>query len=107
MPRISQRDQTVDGVQAVVLTLQILEMLAFGGEAARVTDLASALGTSKTRIFRHLQTLVALGYIVQDTNTDRYGAGVRLAQLGLASANQFDLLSVSRQRHRDNEQGRA
>lgn len=96
MPCISQRDQTVDGVQAVVLTLQILEMLAFGGEAARVTDLASALGTSKTRIFRHLQTLVALGYIVQDTNTDRYGAGVRLAQLGLASANQFDLLSVSR-----------
>jgi IclR family transcriptional regulator, KDG regulon repressor len=86
----------MEGVQAVVLALQILEMLAFGGEAARITDLASALGTSKTRIFRHLQTLVALGYIVQDTSTDRYRAGVRLAQLGLASANQFNLLSVSR-----------
>jgi IclR family transcriptional regulator, KDG regulon repressor len=96
MPRISQRDQSVDGVQAVVLTVQLLEMIAFGGDAARVTDLASALGTSKTRIFRHLQTLVALGYVMQDPNTDRYRAGIRLAQLGLASANQFDLLSVSR-----------
>jgi DNA-binding IclR family transcriptional regulator len=96
MPRISQRDQTVDGVQAVVLTLKLLETIAFGGDAARVTDLANALGTSKTRIFRHLKTLVALGYVVQDPNTDRYRAGIRLAQLGLASANQFDLLSVSR-----------
>lgn len=96
MPRISQKDQTVDGVQAVVLTVQLLEVLAFGGESARVTDLARTLGTSKTRIFRHLQTLVALGYIVQDSNTDRYRSGIRLAQLGLATANQFDLLSISR-----------
>jgi IclR family KDG regulon transcriptional repressor len=96
MPRITQKDQPAEGVQAVVLTLQILELLAFGGEAARLTDLATHLGTSKTRIFRHLQTLFGLGYVIQDPETDRYRAGLRLAQLGLACANQFDLLSVSR-----------
>jgi IclR family transcriptional regulator, KDG regulon repressor len=96
MPRITQRDQSTEGVQAVVLALKILEILAFSGKAGRVSLLASELGTSKNRIYRHLQTLVNLGYIVREAETERYRVGIRLVQLGSAVANQYDLLSVSR-----------
>jgi DNA-binding IclR family transcriptional regulator len=99
-----QQDRIAGGVQAVALALQILEMLAIEGKPTRVTDLANALGTSKTRIFRHLQTLVKLGYVTQDTESERYYAGARLAQLGGAVANQFSFRNISRpimQRLRD------
>ena len=50
----------------------MLEQLAFTGKPGRVTDLARLLGTSKNRIHRHLQTLVDMGYVVRDADTQRY-----------------------------------
>lgn len=96
MPPVTQKERSLDGVQAVSLVLQILEILAFGGRPCRVTELAEALGTTKTRVFRHLRTLTSLGYVVQDPVTERYGVGVRLAELGGAVARQLDLLGISR-----------
>ena len=96
MPALTQKERSADGVQAVSLTLQVLETLAFGGRPCGVTELAEALGTTKTRVFRHLRTLSRLGYVVQDPVTERYGVGVRLAELGGAVARQLDLLGISR-----------
>jgi IclR family transcriptional regulator, KDG regulon repressor len=96
MPRTTQHDLAGEGIQAVSLTLRILELLAFSRKPGRVTDLAEALGTSKTRIFNHLRTLSGLGYVVQDTETERYRVGMRLVEIGSAAANQFDLITVSR-----------
>jgi IclR family KDG regulon transcriptional repressor len=104
MSRVSQNDRREGRVQALDLALRMLEQLAFTGKPGRVTDLARQLGTSKNRIHRHLQTLVDMGYVVRDTDTQRYSVGIRLVQLGSAVANQNDLLSVSRpimQRLRD------
>ena len=104
MPRVKQKDRREERVQALDLALQMLEQLAFTGKPGRVTDLAKLLGTSKNRIHRHLQTLVDMGYVVRDADTQRYSVGIRLVQLGSAVANQYDLLSVSRpimQRLRD------
>lgn len=96
MPKVTQNDQREDRVQALDLALRMLEQLAFTGKPGRVTDLANLLGTSKNRIHRHLKTLVDMGYIVRDADTQRYAVGIRLVQLGSAVANQYDLLSVSR-----------
>ena len=52
MPKISGAGG--EGVQAVVLTLRILEHLAEEGRPIGVTSLARALGTTNGRIFRHL-----------------------------------------------------
>lgn len=95
MPRTKQ-NSAGDGVWAVSLAFQILEALAASETPKRVTDLANDLGTSKTRIFRYLQTLKNLGYIVQETDTERYQIGVRLALLGNAAAKRIDLLSIAR-----------
>jgi DNA-binding IclR family transcriptional regulator len=104
MPRVKQKERHEERVQALDLALQMLEQLAFTGKPGRVTDLARLLGTSKNRVHRHLQTLVDMGYVVRNADTQRYSVGIRLVQLGSAVANQYDLLSVSRpvmQRLRD------
>jgi DNA-binding IclR family transcriptional regulator len=93
MPRI-EGAQT-EGVQAVVLTLRILELLAQEGRPVGVTALAKALGTTKSRIHRHLRTLAQEGYILQSPDTERYQVGARLAALGRMAGDTFDLASVA------------
>jgi IclR family KDG regulon transcriptional repressor len=92
MPRIS--GASGDGVQAVVLALHILERLAEEGRPMGVTSLAAALGTTKSRIWRHLQTLMQHGYIVQSEDTERYRVGARLVTLGHAVGNSLDIVSA-------------
>src|SRR5215210_1240498 len=93
MPRVS--GGSTDGIQAVVLTLRILERLAEEGSPIGVTALARALGTTKSRIHRHLKTLTQEGYILQSEDTDRYQVGARLAALGRLAGDTFDLASIA------------
>ena len=69
------------GVQSVMIVLGVMEYLA-QREAAGVTEIATALGTTKARVHRHLRTLVAAGYAAQDEDSDRYSVGSRLVALG-------------------------
>ncbi len=94
MPRIGG-DTAGDGVQAVVLALRILEYLASQRRAVGVTALARTLGTTKSRIYRHLRTLQQQGYIVQSADTERYRIGSRLVTLGRAVSESFDLASAA------------
>lgn len=68
-------DKTGDGLQTVVLTLQILEHVVKASRGVGVTSLANTLGTTKSRIHRHLQTLVQEGYIIQQEDSERYEVG--------------------------------
>ncbi|MGY6256879.1 IclR family transcriptional regulator [Paraburkholderia caledonica] len=86
---------SANAVQAVIFALRILEHVARQKEAVRVTDLAAHFETTKTRIFRHLRTLVQHGYIVQDEESERYQVGSRLIALGLLVSGNFDIASVS------------
>jgi len=89
MPRIA--GDRGEGVQAVVLALQILEYLSEQRRDIGVTTLAQALGTTKSRIYRHLRTLVQQGYIVQSLDSDRYQVGSRLVRLGRTVNENLDL----------------
>lgn len=93
MPRIEGKSG--DGVQAVQLALHILEYVAKERRAVGVTTLADALGTTKSRIHRHLQTLLVQGYIIQPRDSDRYQSGPRLVALGRAVSDNLDLADVS------------
>ena len=97
MPTLSQKRKSKGGVQAVSLALQVIEALAFAERPQGITELAKTLGTTKTRIFNYLQTLVEHGYAVQEPDTERYRVGVRVSQIGGAVANEFNLLSLSRE----------
>lgn len=93
MPKTS--GDATEGVQSVVLTLRIIEHLASAGEPVGVTALADVLGTTKSRIFRHLRTLVQHGYIAQSPASERYQIGPSLVALSRSVAPGRDLISAA------------
>ena len=82
-------------IQSVAMALQVLETLANANGDMGVTALADALGTTKSRIHRHLRTLMSLGYISQSEQTERYRIGARLIALGQAASDSADITSVA------------
>lgn len=93
MPVVS--GEKVDGVQAVVLTLRILEHLGRAHKPLGVTAIAQALDVNKSRIFRHLRTLVAEGYLVQSQETERYAVGPKLVGLGRSVADRLQVVEIA------------
>ena len=59
----SPRQET--GVQSIVMALEILEYLAREQDPVGVATIAAALGSTKSRVYRHLRTLLTRGYIYQ------------------------------------------
>jgi len=84
-------EKKLNSVEAVKVAIRVLDELALAQRAMGVTELAEALGETKPRIHRHLQTLREMGVIDQDQSTERYRLGWRVFQLGEAAGNQFDL----------------
>ena len=78
-------------IQSVVMTGQIIEALAAAGQPMRLTALANRLGEPKARMHRHLSTLKHLGFVEQDAQTECYKLGLKLAQVGQAAMEQFDM----------------
>ncbi len=84
------------GIQSVAISLKILETLAESGGEKGVTELARELGSTKARMFRHLQTLADLGYVARDEKTGKSSVGSRLYLLGQMAGDSFDLLQAVR-----------
>lgn len=103
MPKVT--GDVGEGVQAVALALRILERLAEEGRPMGVTALAEALGTTKSRIYRHLHTLKQNGYILQSETTERYRIGFRLVALARAASDNQDLAIASYRALRDLRDG--
>ncbi|MBU8542655.1 MULTISPECIES: IclR family transcriptional regulator [Roseomonadaceae] len=97
MPRIDGPTHG-EGLQAVAMALLILEHLAQQRGDVGVTELARALETTKSRIHRHLRTLLEAGYIVQAQ--ERYRIGHRLVTLGRTVSENFDLATMAREEMR-------
>ena len=85
------RAQGTGLVQSVVMAGHILEALAAAGQPMRLTALANHLGEPKARMHRHLTTLKYLGFVEQDAKTEFYKLGLKLAHVGQAAMEQFDL----------------
>lgn len=83
-------------IQAVEFALHILEFVVQAQASVGVTELARQFDTTKSRIHRHLQTLVSAGYLLRDADTERYGISARLMALGQAVGESFELASAAR-----------
>jgi DNA-binding IclR family transcriptional regulator len=84
-------EKKLNSVDAVKVSVRILDSLALAHRAMGVTELAEQLSETKPRIHRHLATLKEVGLIEQDNANERYRLGWRMFQLGEAAGNQFDL----------------
>ncbi|MGH9321520.1 MAG: IclR family transcriptional regulator [Vicinamibacteria bacterium] len=94
--RGTKRSHAVSEVRSVSTAFELLEALAGSDEPLGVTEIARAVGITKTRGYRHLRTLVASGYVTQDPRTEKYQAGVKLFLLGQKVAGQHSFLSAAR-----------
>ncbi|WP_042337425.1 IclR family transcriptional regulator [Paraburkholderia ferrariae] len=94
-------EKTKSGVKSVQMTFDILESVVGASDEIGVSELAAQLNTTKTTIFRHLQTLMELGYLAQNPVTSRYRPGVKAYLLSRSAASRIDLLSASEAAMRD------
>jgi len=88
-------DKNSDGLQSVILTMNIIEQVVRTPKGVGVTSLANTLGTSKSRIHRHLQTLVQQGYVFQQDDSERYELGSKLLSLGQSVFDNMGLIRAS------------
>lgn len=83
-------------VNAVVTSFAIIEYMADHGRDVGVSDIARALEAGRPLVFRHLRTLVELGYVAQDPVTEKYALTARFFHLGQSVADQMDFLAAAR-----------
>lgn len=84
-----------ENVASVLKVFSVLETLV-DQKQATLSTLAQRAMTSKTTAHRLLQTMVDLGYVEQDTDTEKYGLTLKLFSLGARSLNEHsDLLRVA------------
>ena len=84
-------------IQAVEFALEILEYVARCQTSVGVSEMARAFDTTKSRIHRHLQTLVSAGYLIRNEDTERYSISARLMALGQAVSESFELATAARE----------
>jgi IclR family transcriptional regulator, KDG regulon repressor len=88
------RQSDSGGVRAADTVLSVLEAVAWAGEPTGVTQIANALRSPKGAIFRHLQTLVDRGYLLQDPDTNRYRLGSKAFLIAHLAPPAWDLARV-------------
>jgi DNA-binding IclR family transcriptional regulator len=84
-------------VRAARVAVRILELLATHDELG-VTEIARTTGTTKPRVYRHLRTLLSLGYAVQRAGSDRYARGPKLLALArvIGQSSEDGLIELAR-----------
>jgi len=84
-----------DGTQSVLLTVAIMERLAQKNGPLSISELARDIGTSKSRIFRHLQTLSSCDYVAANPTTGEYEVGGQLLAFCRAINERYDLVNLA------------
>jgi DNA-binding IclR family transcriptional regulator len=62
----------------------------------RLSDIARAIGISRSSAFRLVQTLQSLGYLERDEETKSYGLGPRVLAIGYAFLASKDVVELAR-----------
>ena len=83
-------------INSIDLAMRILENLAADGGEKGVTELAKEFATTKTRIFRHVQTLRRLGYVIHNPATKKDRIGMRLLLLSNMVGENVELSAAVR-----------
>lgn len=84
------------GVKSVVFALHMLEYITKQQRSVGISELARAFDAPKSRIHRHIMTLLSAGYLVRDESTERYSISARLLSLAQAAGESFELAAAAR-----------
>jgi IclR family transcriptional regulator, KDG regulon repressor len=91
----SERTQKPDNVAAVLKVFAVLEVLV-DAKRARLADIAQRAMTSKATAHRLLQTMIDLGYVEQEEETEKYSLTLKLFGLGARTLSGYaDLMRIA------------
>jgi IclR family transcriptional regulator, KDG regulon repressor len=96
MPRVTSSANLSDGVLAITLTFSIVEALARSRSGLGVTELAKQVDATKSRVHRHLVTLLQRGYVTRDPQTEKYCVGPAMVVLAQEIISGVDLVAIAR-----------
>jgi IclR family pca regulon transcriptional regulator len=78
--------------------LRVLEILASADQPMRLSELAAALGVSRSSAFRIVYTLRDLEFLKEGNQKNTYTLGARVLNLGFAYLSQQPIVALSRPR---------
>jgi IclR family pca regulon transcriptional regulator len=83
------------GSQSLERGLAILSEFKAEAPELGISEIARALGLSRSTSHRYVSTLARLGYLQQNSGTRKYRLGPRVLDLGFAAINSMELRQIS------------
>lgn len=87
-------DKQPDAVSSVLKVFGILQALSEEREIG-ITELSQRVLMSKSTVYRFLQTMKSLGYVAQDSETEKYTLTLKLFELGAHALQNVDLIRLA------------
>jgi len=81
-------------IQSVDRAIEILEQMASRDGCASLSELASAVGLSRSTVHGLLATMKRRGLVAQESN-GLYALGIKLFELGTAAVSRLDLRTIA------------
>ena len=82
-------------IQVLARAFRVIEYLAEHKDGVGITDLANKTKLGKSSVYRVVDTLRDLGYVVQDQASDKYALSLKFVQLSSMLLNQTELKVVA------------
>jgi len=84
-----------ESVAAVLKVFAILQALSERSETG-ISELSVRLAMPKATVYRFLQTMKTLGYVRQESDSERYGLTMRMFELGARALRYPDLIELAK-----------
>lgn len=95
MDDYDQNSKQPDSVSAVLRVFSILTALSERKDTS-ISELSLRLAMPKATVYRFLQTMKALGFVRQETESERYGLTMKAFELGSKALQHLDLIEVAK-----------
>ena len=86
-----------DSVSAVLRVFSILTALSERKDTS-ISELSLQLTMPKATVYRFLQTMKSLGFVRQETESERYGLTMKVFELGSKALQHLDLIDLAKRR---------
>lgn len=84
-----------ESVAAVLKTFGLLQALADRSETG-ISELSVRLAMPKATVYRFLQTMMTLGYVRQEADSERYGLTMKVFELGTKALQYPELVDLAK-----------
>jgi len=84
-----------ESVAAVLKVFALLQALSERNETG-ISDLSVRLAMPKATVYRFLQTMMTLGYVRQESDSERYGLTMKVFELGTKALQYPDLIDLAK-----------